>query len=370
MESKSNNFNLLRLLFAAFVVYTHSFAVLGLMNMNPVRGILVSTWLSKIGVNGFFLISGFLITRSMAQGSIVYYTISRVLRIYPALLFSTAVTILVMFFFSDLNFKDYILHSQTIKFFIGNTTLFKTVVGLLPGVFEDHLIKVVNVSLWTLVVELRMYLIIGILGVLGVIRHPFIAKCVLIVLLVLLLSNYGPDVPLVHDKDNWTRVSMHFFWGALIYFFRYEIPIDWRLFIASVLMFLWLQGKPGYDQLSVLPFSYIVFWLGLGFVWKDPINIFGDLSYGLYIYSFPVQQIFRNLWPNINVYLHIILSLILAGMAAYCSWWLIEARALRLKKFFAPQLKSLSFKNRPGKSEKGGGLSKIDPICRQSTLLR
>lgn len=57
---------------------------------------------------------------------------------------------------------------------------------------------------------------------------------------------------------------------------------------------------------------------------------FGDFSFGLYLYAFPIQQLFSNLGVN-NFMLHISLSTMTAMVLAVISWRFIEEPALSLK---------------------------------------
>ena len=59
---------------------------------------------------------------------------------------------------------------------------------------------------------------------------------------------------------------------------------------------------------------------------------YGDISYGLYLYGFPVQQLVAwRLHGTLPVPVQIVIALIGAGACAFVSWRLIEEPALRLK---------------------------------------
>ena len=329
-RGRENNLNTLRLIFASMVLLAHSFPVLQRGSQDFFSKLFASTNIAEMGVNAFFVVSGFLIVKSINRNDIVYYTSSRILRIYPALIVCTLLTILVMAAYSTLPAADYFTDNQT-KRFLNNMHLSKTVIGRLPGVFENMNIEVVNVSLWTLVVELRCYLIVGVLGVLGIFRNRLFGSIAILVMLAMIWTDIGPNVPLIHEKDPWHRVFSFFMIGGLAYLNRDVIRLDARIFVFSLLAFWFLQGTPNYDLMNILPFAYIVLYLAYGPRFRDVTEGFGDISYGLYIYAFPVQQALGASFPSISPYLHAVVSLAITTVLAKLSWELIEKHALRMK---------------------------------------
>ena len=329
-KGRDNNLNTLRLVFAAMVLLGHSFPVLMRGSQDALSRLLTSTNIAETGVNAFFVVSGFLIVKSINRNDIIYYTSSRVLRIYPALIVCTLLTILVMAAYSTLPAAEYFSHNQT-KRFLHNMHLSETVIGRLPGVFADRNIEVVNVSLWTLVVELRCYLIVGVLGVLGIFRNRLFGSIAIMVMLAMIWTDLGPNVPLIHEKEGWHRTFSFFMIGGLAYLNRDAIRLDARIFVFALLAFWFLQGTPNYDLMVILPFAYIVLYLSYGPRFRDVTEGFGDISYGLYIYAFPVQQALGASFPGLNGYVHAAIALAITAVLAKLSWELVEKHALRLK---------------------------------------
>jgi peptidoglycan/LPS O-acetylase OafA/YrhL len=60
-------------------------------------------------------------------------------------------------------------------------------------------------------------------------------------------------------------------------------------------------------------------------------NQYGDYSYGIYIYAWPVQQSVVALISGINVLELCIYSFIITLLLSYLSWHCIEKKALKLK---------------------------------------
>ena len=75
--------------------------------------------------------------------------------------------------------------------------------------------------------------------------------------------------------------------------------------------------------------SYATLWFALA----APIKLYradawGDPSYGLYVYAFPIQQCLVFGMPGINPYKLAVLSGLITLTLAYVSWWFIEKPAL------------------------------------------
>src|SRR5689334_4137527 len=90
-----NNFGAMRLFFAALVLFAHCYPLVGASTADPLyRATSRQTTLGSIAVDGFFLISGYLIARSWARSrSATDFIRKRILRIYPGYLVAFAVSI-------------------------------------------------------------------------------------------------------------------------------------------------------------------------------------------------------------------------------------------------------------------------------------
>lgn len=60
-------------------------------------------------------------------------------------------------------------------------------------------------------------------------------------------------------------------------------------------------------------------------------NRLPDISYGTYIYAFPVQQALIATLPNLTLMEYIAYSIFMTWVLAYFSWTCIEKRSLELK---------------------------------------
>ena len=63
----------------------------------------------------------------------------------------------------------------------------------------------------------------------------------------------------------------------------------------------------------------------------------GDVSYGIYVYAFPVQQSVAAIWPGIDPLVMFAIAFPVTYGLAFLSWRIVERPALALKRFVAPR---------------------------------
>lgn len=164
--SENNHFNLIRMILSFLVFFCHCYALrFGKVAnvMDPISG-LIGHWIGDLAVDGFFALSGYLVTGSLLRStSFLRYLMARVLRIYPGLIVMLVLLIGFMSTMSTVPLKQYLLSRETLTLILQNSTLVFNVRYNLPGVFADNLYpRAVNGSLWTLPYEVRFYLLIGV----------------------------------------------------------------------------------------------------------------------------------------------------------------------------------------------------------------
>lgn len=301
-------------------------------------------WYSILPV--FFALSGFLVSGSAMRLSLGKFALSRILRIIPALVVDTLVTILLIApFFTNLAFSDYISNGETLKYLLN---ILGKIQFTLPGVFEENPYqRIVNGSLWTIGPELLCYIFMGFLIYSGWIRSP--RKVLLITLLVAiyifaaywLVSSYEVKAEgyLVHA--GW-KLLIAFLAGSLCYLLRFNIPYSFTFFacVLSVLVLFSLFVGPQWDSPFWIVFSTPLFVYAMGFLGltrlpKIPFFDTGDYSYGIYLYGFPVQQAFVSLFgigDPVVLFLSVVVPITLL---AVFSWHCVEKPALKLRKMFS-----------------------------------
>jgi peptidoglycan/LPS O-acetylase OafA/YrhL len=333
LDPRNNALNALRLAMAAEVIVWHSFAVTGrIAPTAPVRQLLFG-----VGVDGFFAISGFLVTRSWLNNPRIRdYLVARTLRILPGLYVCLAVTAFVFapigvaiqggpaahLLLSGAPF-EYVVENSAIavlKFDVGGTPT-----GIpLPGMW--------NGSLWTLIYEVLCYVGVLVLGVVGL-AHRRWTSAVVFALAVLLAACLPPMIfPGVWSNEQCiARFAIMFAAGALMYQWKDVIPARWSLVAVSVVIVLAAGLLPDYRLIGGLPLAYALIVSG-ALIHNKYLRLPTDLSYGVYIYAFPTQQLLvisglGGLHPIVFALIATIATLPLAAL----SWFLIEKPALALK---------------------------------------
>lgn len=339
---KENSFDFLRLLFAVFVVITHSYPLAGVKE-GDVLSVLTHNQaaLSHIGVNGFFIISGYMIYRSIILSkSIWQYFFKRFIRIYPAyivLIFLTV--ILIAPIASDITYFEFIRHPLTTTYVIKNLNFFSPVIFRLPFVFENNPYpNAVNGSLWTIPYEFLFYILIAIILLIPRVGRGYILCVFFMILFVtyLNLDSYSLGViPTTSFEYLYLlRFGLMFLAGAIVSELKLIEKNTLYIAMISVVFLIGVFQFKLYDYAQFLILPPLI--LSIGFM-KIPIiyriNRLGDFSYGIYLYSFLVQQFMQHLFVFKPIPL-MIFSSIVSFLLAFCSWHLVEKRALKLKDMF------------------------------------
>ena len=339
-QGHDNNLNLLRVLAALLVLVSHSVTVAtGRGNLEPGRSLLGLS-LGDIAVDIFFVVSGFLVTGSLVRSnSLSKYVAARALRILPGLWVALLVTVLIVSIgFSALPAGQALTDPMTWHYLARNALVVTGADFDLPGAFPGNPFpRNVNASLWTLPLEVWMYIILAFewwaagrlarrLGPAGLTRL-LLATAVLLLVAALGLALAG-------HPSNSTRHAAVFFSAAWMYAVRERIPL--RLpaaaAAAAIVAGATFISHGAFEIAYRLLLPYIVLYVAYvpaGFIRR--YNRVGDFSYGVYIYAFPFQQVTAALFPGIDAWN---LFFVAAGMtivAAILSWYLVESRALELR---------------------------------------
>ena len=292
--------------------------------------------LPGIGVALFFVLSGYLVSKSyQRRRKLLVYLEARVLRIYPALWVNILLLALVLGpIVSTLDLQDYFTHRRTWGYLKHNVWLFPDIVHRLPGVFSDNPRPGVNGSLWTLPVEVRMYLVVAVLGVTRILAHRHVFNIVAV--LMVLFYALAPDHFFVLHHSRHERLGLYFLLGAVFYINARQLPINvWGLAILSVALgALYLAGVRNtcFNLTFAVWFSYLILYISFHPRLKLPdLGKHGDFSYGLYLYAFPVTQIWILLLGPDDPWLILVLVSAVSLLLAMCSWYAVEKPALTLK---------------------------------------
>lgn len=340
MKAPANNFTPIRLIAAWLILFGHSFDLT--RNPEPLVHLLHYNSATFIALSAFFIISGHLVTASwLNRKSTKHYAANRFLRIFPAF----AVMVLLCTFVlgplcTTLTSSEYFAHSDTWKYL--RTLSIFTLRYNLPGVFETlPYPDVVNGSLWSLKLEVKFYIALAIIGIIGLLKPRLMIVLALGSLAFnAYLNTQFPEPPKYLYGIKFTDLHHYSLWGfffwaggcATLYSERLRFTRK-LLGAAAALGLIFFSLKPYGVYLHHICWVYVILYLAYGL---KPLTGWlqrNDLSYGVYLYSFPVQQatllLMGNAW---GISGFILIATLATLLMAYLSWRLIEAPCLRLKK--------------------------------------
>ncbi|OBB81098.1 acyltransferase [Mycobacterium colombiense] len=333
-DPRRNALNALRLALAAEVMLFHSWPITGHMPPKATLQLFFS-----VGVDGFFAISGFLITRSwLTDPRLRDYLTARALRILPGFYICLVVT---AFVFAPLSL---LIQGGSAAKLLGSTAplvyvvknsaiayLQPTIDGTLHGVPGG---PAWNGSMWSLIWELLCYLFVAAIGVAGLANRRWISPAVLIVATLAALV-----VPPLTFPGVWTipqlavRSAIMFAAGAVMYQWRDVIPARWSLVAVCVVIVAAAGVLPDYRVVGALPLAYAVVVSG-SLLKSERLRLRTDLSYGVYIYAFPAQQLLAvsGLATRLHPVLFFLTAVATTLPLAAVSWFLIEKPSMSLKR--------------------------------------
>lgn len=189
-----------------------------------------------------------------------------------------------------------------------------------------------NGSLWSLWPEMQCYIAVLAMGLLGLFRRNramllLSAAFVYVIYVINLISpvHYGPTIFIL---SNAFRLYVSFLCGMMLYVYGKYIDIDKKGYIFLLLLSLMLLRFGGF--LVVAPVIVSVFCVK--FFSTFHISLRYDISYGLYIYAFPVEQLVYNAFGHRLLFVpYVLLCLLITAMMAFLSFRIVEQPFLRFK---------------------------------------
>nr|WP_300339503.1 acyltransferase [Actinomyces sp.] len=335
LSTRDNALNAVRLVLALFVILSHSL-VIGRYTASGLPEWLTSTVgpLGGWAVRGFFAISGYLIVASRLHLSAPAYLWRRVLRIFPGYWVVLLVTAFVLAPLSVLLLpgSEYRLaagwaYVQESAFLYRPAWEIEGTLGGLPQTAW-------NGSIWTLFYEFEAYFVVLIMFSIGWVRRhgaAVSAACLALTTILFPLMK-GPLAVTTNLYLHSVSLASYFLAGVLLYFLRDRVPLrGWLLGTTCMVSALCVYMLPHAELYAQLPVALSV--LMLGAMSRIMIGKVNDLSYGIYIYGMPMQQVAVLIGADRYGYLsHVLVSVALVLPCAAASWWLVEKPALSLKR--------------------------------------
>lgn len=340
LDTRNNSLNLVRLALALAVIWHHTFPLGGYGPSPTVLNVAVGAW----AVFGFFAVSGYLITGSRLKKSFGEYLKHRMARIYPGYWVCLAATALVIapieYVVRTATLDGYLTKGPVtpLGYIFVNSTLRIGSYGLGDTLASNPYPSAWNGSLWTLYYEFGCYLVVGLLAVL-----PFWFRSIWPTLALFvattaayanwaLVASYVSDIP---DAKFLCELLPLFLGGSLIALLRDRVGLHWAgAAISLAAIVVCVRLSPLWGPQAAAPFiAYSLLWIGNTL--RSP-HWFrrNDLSYGVYIYAFPVQQLLSALGlHHAGIGWYTASCVVVTIGLAFASWFLVERPVMsRLRK--------------------------------------
>lgn len=333
-----DNFTFVRLLAAFLVLYSHQCALTG----RPEPIFIGIHSFGGLGVLIFFSISGFLVTKSwLTDPNVARFVARRMLRIWPAFAMIILLAALILGpTLTSLSLSEYFRHPQLKEYAVNN--IFFNLRETLPGLkFDGSAVPyAINGSLWTIPLELKCYGLLALLGFTGAFRRLFIVPT-LALAFVLFHAVFQVRGEWLIAGNLITTEGLYFIEFFIFFLIGASLQLVWpgdrralRLPLALVIvggttaMFF---GRPMLAAMIWVPFLSL--WVGTASLFPfNRFEYFGDPSYSLYLFAFPVQQLaIHFLHKSLDWWALLVVAVMLTMACAYLSWHGVEKWAMRYK---------------------------------------
>jgi peptidoglycan/LPS O-acetylase OafA/YrhL len=337
---RQNSFDYLRLLLASLVIISHSSELRYGGGKGELLTELFGTLsLGMIAVNGFFVLSGYLMTQSwLREPKFLPYFRKRILRIYPGFIVAALVTGLVIAPFGT-NAATFWSQFNPVKFFLGLPLLQL----FLPPSFQGLPFAEINGSLWTIPYEFLCYIGVFFLGTLHVLRRnavPYLVAAAVLLMSLHVAMDAGGWHCLPANKEHLELRLSHFSRFAAYYLIGICLFLrgtTWettraRLLLCGAVLFAGMFSKYTVNFVLMFCGAYLLLYAG-GRTYRGlaqrPLR--ADYSYGVYLYGWTILQMLLLKFPAFSPWMISLLALPLAFVFGVLSWHLVEKPFLKFK---------------------------------------
>lgn len=326
LEKENNNLDLIRIFLACLVIICHSPTLNGPSHfwIDPISFFFSISNSGAIAVKLFFFISGLVVTNSYLKNrNAIYFIISRFFRIIPALFFLIIITIFIVGpTLTTLPLNKYFNDPSVFLYFRNN--IFFHLADYLPNIFENNFYpNVINGSLWSLRYEVMCYIWILIFFIILRKKNKYLLNIPIAIIIIdsilptrILLNNLGEDVAIY-------TLPASFAFGALLAVNSEKLKLNSLTILITIVLGLIFHSTQ-FNQISfIFASSIVVLYISSNkYILKfKPQN---DISYGIYLWGFLIQQTLYNFTGHIYTGYHCLFSIIISSILGYISYIYIE----------------------------------------------
>jgi peptidoglycan/LPS O-acetylase OafA/YrhL len=290
---------------------------------------------SEVAVDSFFVISGFLIFMSFdSSPNLNNYLNKRIRRIFPGYCAVILLCAFFMFFVSTEKVANYFT-LEFVNYIFFNLLTLNFIQPALPGVFADHSFPVINGALWTIKIELMFYLSVPIIACLlkkfnkvWVLSLIYILSVFYSTIMLWLFSHYDMDIFVRLERQLPGQLAF-FISGAFLYYY-YSNFYNNAMLVLAVFVSVLIAHKYIVDIYFLYPASLavVVIYFALIFKYIGNFGKIGDLSFGVYIWHFPIIQLFILYDLFTNPIEGIVLLTLCIFLFSFLSWHWVEKKFL------------------------------------------
>jgi peptidoglycan/LPS O-acetylase OafA/YrhL len=342
LDERDDNFNAIRLVCAFAILVSHYFPLRdGDEHAEPFMRLSGFCNIGKVVTYACFVISGLLVTRSYLQNpDVARYLLRRAMRILPPVWGVVAFCLVLGLALTKFSPSVYLRSGETWKF-AANAALYPnhfSLAGVFPEFSAADPRNAVNGSLWVIAPLVLMYLAVPVLGSMKLLHRPVVLLAIALLMLaaweVYEVKGIGVNSRF-YKYHIWIEFIPHlgffFLCGAAMATLR--VPLHAGLFLLTIaIAAVCLRTRVGYLVLS-LCIPYATLYLGmLRLPSLRLLNRAGVIAFGVYLYGWPVQQLFMRRWgSHLSGFEQLIYPCIAATLLGTISWFAIERMALKLK---------------------------------------
>ena len=281
--------------------------------------------LGELSVILFFCLSGYLIAHSYTiNDNFINFITSRILRIYPAFIFNAIILyFFIQVIYSNIGFSDL----KILKFFYNLIKLNLISEG---QVFVGSYYPVMNGSLWSIPYEFCFYLMVPILIKICKKHHKFLYYLISTLILMILISNYSKYL-----FANLMVLKLLTAFIAGVVFFRYDLIVKnniMTLTLTFILFFIMVNYESTAFFSILCLFNVIINALKYEIKLLHSFKIH-DISYGIYLWGWPVNKIVLHHLPNLNNISSLLITILITICMAFLSLFIIEKKADNFKNY-------------------------------------
>lgn len=333
MATHHNNYSVVRFLLAASVIFFHAFALTSDQSLqNPTNRFLWPvTDMGGLAVQLFFLLSGLFVSQSYFNDpNVVRFALKRFFRIFPGLFICLLTTACLAVIVSDpTHLWAHLWSAVFYQYIVDNARLHLN--WFIPGLFAGHRFTAINGSIHTLPLEWRMYMIMAAVALVGLLRSrvSIVLTAGVLLIVVLLPPSVTPRINVIFDADYSRTAGAMFFTGMILFGIARYVYVPWWLAVVLTITTLATSGPIHTVLFYLTAIAWTICFGEAGWLMKlsHPKS---DLSYGVYIYGWPMTQMALVVFgQKLGAYPLTPIAFVMACACAYGSWHLIERPAIQ-----------------------------------------